>query len=34
MKYAVETDSGTLIYVPTKFRKDWFRHFKFDVGRV
>jgi hypothetical protein len=28
MKYDVEMGSGAMIYVYTKFNKEWFRHFK------
>jgi hypothetical protein len=28
MKYATEIGSGAMIYVHTKFHKDWFRHSK------
>jgi hypothetical protein len=31
MKNAVEMGSGAMIYVHTKFHKDWFRHSKFDM---
>jgi hypothetical protein len=32
MKYAFEMDSGAVIRVRTKFRKDWFNPSKFDKG--
>jgi hypothetical protein len=34
MKYAVEMDSDALIYVYTKFHKNWFRHSTVDEGEV
>jgi hypothetical protein len=30
MKYAVEVGSVAMIYIHTKFHKDWFRHSKLD----
>jgi hypothetical protein len=32
MKYAVEMGSGAMIYVHTKFHKDWFMHSEIDKG--
>jgi hypothetical protein len=32
MKYAVEMGSGAMIYVHTRFYKDWFRHSEVDKG--
>jgi hypothetical protein len=32
MKCAVEMGSGAMIYIPTKFHKDWFNHSKVDKG--
>jgi hypothetical protein len=32
MKYGVDMGSGVMIYVHTKFHKDWFRHSEVDMG--
>jgi hypothetical protein len=32
MKYAVEMGSGAMIYVHTKFHKEWFRYSTADRG--
>jgi hypothetical protein len=32
MKYAAEMGSGAMIYVHTKFHKDWLRHSKVVKG--
>jgi hypothetical protein len=34
MKYAVEISSRAMIYLHTKFHKDWFRHFKVVGGGI
>jgi hypothetical protein len=34
MKSAVEMGSGAMIYVHTKFHKDWFRYSKVNGGRI
>jgi hypothetical protein len=34
MKYAVEMSSGVVVYIDTKFHKDWFRHPKVYRGNT